>query len=469
MTVRTRMAPSPTGNLHLGTAYATLWPYVFARHHQGEFILRFEDTDQARSTKDFEANILHGLEWLGFTWDLDPPHQMDRLDIYQNYADKLVREDKAYYCFCSKEGLEQQKKLQIEAKQPQIYSGKCRSLSSEEVKDRLDKNTPYVIRFKMPENRGKIELKDLIHGDVSFEANLIGDMVIMRQNGVALYNFAVVVDDIEMKITHVIRGDDHLSNTPKQVVLFEAFGAPIPQFMHAPMILNQDRIGKLSKRTGSTSVDSYKEEGYLPEAMINYLASLGWSHPEGKEIFSIDELIEKYEISQMTGSAAAWNEQKLDWINGEYIRAMSDEELTRRLEEFLVDHPAKDKIAPVVPLIKERIKKLSDFIPLTYFFWEKPDYDKETLSKLKVGDLKMTLDKIGEKLESMDLPWGSDMFEKTFKTLAEELQISNIDMFQLLRVIVTGQLVSPPLFESIQLLGEDEVKSRLNSAKANLL
>lgn len=362
--IRTRMAPSPTGNLHIGTAYATMWSYIFARHSDGVFILRFEDTDQERSTKDFEKNIEEGLKWLTFSWDEGPFHQMDRLDIYKKYTDQLLSEGKAYLCFCTKEELEAEKKQQTEEKKPIVYSGKCRDLSKEEMDKYLEDGKSYVVRFKMPENRGVITYEDMIHGTVSTESSLIGDTVIMRANGVPLYNFAVVVDDIEMKITDIIRGDDHISNTPKQVVLYEAFDYPLPKFAHAPVILNQDRDGKLSKRTGSTSVDSFRQDGYLPEAMFNYIALLGWAPKNGEEIFNKDQIIRDFDIKNMHRSAAAWNQDKLDWMNGEYIRAMSDEELSDRLIAFLPDYDDTELIRKLTPLVKERIKKLSDFIPI---------------------------------------------------------------------------------------------------------
>jgi glutamyl-tRNA synthetase len=461
MNVRTRMAPSPTGNLHLGTAYATLWPYLFAKKNQGKFILRIEDTDRERSTKEFEENITQGLEWLGYFWDEGPFHQMDRLDLYMQKTNQLLEEGKAYYCFCTKEELDEERMRQTESRLPQIYSGKCRSLIKEEAEQKKNNGASYVIRHKLPEDRGVIEYEDLIHGKISFDSKLIGDTVIMRQNGIPLYNHAVVIDDIEMGITHVIRGDDHISNTPKQILLWEAFGYSLPEFAHYPVLLNQDRSGKLSKRTGSTSVEEYKHMGYLPEALINYLALLGWTPPNDQEILSLGETVASFDIKDMNKAAAAWNEQKLDWINGEYIRKMSDEELAKRLEEYLVDHPSKEKIAPLVPLIKERIKKLSDFIPLTNFILESPEYDVEVFEKLKIEDPKAVSEKVLEKLTGMERPWKPEEFEQTFRKLAGELNISASDMFQLIRVLVSGQLVSPPLFESIQILGDEETLNRV--------
>ena len=462
--VRVRMAPSPTGNLHLGTAYTTLFNYLFAKKNQGKFILRIEDTDKERNKPEFEENILSGLKWLGLNWDEGPYKQTERLENYQKASQKLLDSKDAYYCFCTPEELDVNRKEQISKGLPQIYSGKCRSLNPEESKKQIDEGKRYVVRLKMPEDRGKITWNDLLHGEVSFDSSLIGDTVIMRANGIPLYNFAVVVDDIDMKISHVLRGEDHISNTPKQIVLFEALGAKIPEFAHWPSILNPDRMGKLSKRNNATSVDEFKHDGYLSEALVNYMALIGWTMPDEKEIMSLSEMEQTFDIKKMRLSGAAFDYNKLDWINGEYIRKITDEELTKRLQDYLVDHPAKEKIAPVVPLIKERIKKLSDFIPLTDFLFEKPEYDMAQFQKVKSKNQKEELHRISEQLEQMKIPWDAKEFEEAFKALAAELGISNLDMFQLIRVAVSGQLVTPPLFESIQILGKDETKNRIKDA-----
>lgn len=461
--VRVRMAPSPTGNLHLGTAYATLWPYLFAKKNKGTFLLRIEDTDVERSKKEFEENIIQGLKWLGLDWDEGPYHQMERLDAYKKALDQLIDKERAYYCFCTQEELDtERKRLQLE-KKPLIYSGKCRSLSTEEASDKIKKGAQFVVRLKVASDRGVIKFEDILHGEIAVDSRLIGDTVIMRRSGIPLYNFAVVVDDIDMKISHVIRGEDHISNTPKQVLIFEAMDSPLPKFAHYPVILNQDRVGKLSKRAGSTSVDDYKKDGYLSEVLINYLALLGWSPKNDKEIFTKEELITIFDLKDMGKAPAAWNEQKLDWLNGEYIRAMSDEELTIRLQGFLVDHPAKDKISVLVPLIKERIKKLSDFVPLTNFIYDEPEYDLEVFEKLKIKNFVEVLEQIKERLGSMKNPWNSETFEKIFRDLSDELNITAGDMFQLIRVAVSGQLVTPPLFESIQIIGEEIIKKRIEN------
>lgn len=459
--VRTRMAPSPTGNLHIGTAYATMWPYVFARHNDGIFILRFEDTDKDRSTKEFEENIEKGLSWLGFEWDEGPFHQMDRLETYQKHAQKLLDENKAYLCFCTKEELDAERKRQSANHEPLVYSGKCRDLSKEEVDKNIKEGKDYAIRFKVPDNRGVVEFEDLIHGKVAIDSKLIGDTLIMRPGGVPLYNFAVVVDDIDMKVTHIIRGDDHISNTPKQILIYEAFDYPVPKIAHSPMILNEDRIGKLSKRTGSTSVESFKEEGYLPEALFNYIALLGWTPKDGQEIFSKEELVSKFDLKDMNSSGAAWNQDKLDWINGEYIRKLSDDELTKRLQDYLKDYSDKEKIAKLSPLVKERMKKLSDFIAMCDWIFEKSEYDLKPFEDLKVPNTKLVLEQIKEQFNLLERPWKITDFEESFKKLALDLELTNFQIFQLIRLMVSGQLVTPPLFESIEILGEEEALKRI--------
>src|SRR3989344_5311077 len=284
MEVRVRIPPSPTGKMHLGTAYTAFFNYLFAKKNKGIFIFRWEDTDQERSKKEFEEDILESTKWLGLNWDEGPYRDMDRLKNFQEACDKLLTEGKAYYCFCTTDELEQNRKKQSEKGLPLVYSGKCMNFSSEEVQKLKSEEKQYVIRYKMPSDRGLISFKDLVFGNVKFDSKLIGDFVIMRASGIPIYNFSVVVDDVEMKITHVLRGEDHISNTPKQIVLFEALGSPLPQFIHTPNILNSDRSGKLSKREGATAVSDYRKDGFLPEAILNYLALLGWSLPEDREI-----------------------------------------------------------------------------------------------------------------------------------------------------------------------------------------
>ena len=468
--VRTRIAPSPTGKLHLGTAYAALWPYLYARKNNGQFILRIEDTDTSRSTQEFAENIINSLKWLGYEWDEGPYFQTQRLSIYQQAAQKLLAEGRAYRCFCAKEEIDRERVEQVKKHQVQVYSGRCRNLSKEEVERNLADGKPYVIRYRLPEDRGVIVLEDMIHGRIEFNSSLLGDMIIVRQDGTPLYNFAVVVDDADMDITHVLRGDDHISNTPKQILLFEALGKTPPHYGHYPMILNQDRSGKLSKRTGSTSVEDYKNAGYLPEALINYLALLGWTPPNQVEVLSLDQIIRLFDIRDMNIAAAAWNQDKLDWLNSEYIRKMPDQKLTNTLIDYLSARGklpprlTEERVARLTPLVKERIKTLSDFVPLTSFIFEQPEYDKKVFGQLKVDNLAGILKQVGERLGSLKKPWQKQEFEQNFQGLAKELGLSNTQMFQLIRVAVSGRLVTPPLFESMVILGEEEVIRRIQEA-----
>src|SRR5260221_8304861 len=474
MEVRTRIAPSPTGFPHLGTIYQAMFDYVFAKKNDGKFIVRIEDTDRARFVEGAEKVVFDSLNWFGLTPDEDPnkggpyaPYRSsERLDIYREHADKLVKSGNAYYCFCTKERLEQMRKDQEAKHLPPMYDKLCRSLSAPEVEEKLKSNTPHVIRLKVPEDR-KIKFHDSIVGDVEFDSNQVDDQVLLKSDGFPTYHLAVVVDDYLMKITHVFRGTEWLPSVPKHLLIYEFLGWENmkPVFAHLPLLLNPEGGGKLSKRLGHASVDFYKKEGFLPEAILNYMANVVWNHPEGQEIFELKEFEKAFHENpfkvDVKPQGARFDLKKLEWVNGEYIRKMSDEELVKRLEEFLVDHPAKEKLAQIVPLVKERIKKLSDFIPLTDFLFEKPEYDKEVFDKLKIKDITTALKKVLEKMEGLSKPWKKEEFEKSFQDLAKELNLNNTQMFQLLRAAVSGQSVTPPLFESIQILGEEEALERL--------
>jgi glutamyl-tRNA synthetase len=481
MTVRTRIAPSPTGYPHIGTIYQVIFDYVLAKKYDGQFIVRIEDTDRARFVEGAEEVIFRSLEWFGLNADEDsqkggeygPYRQSERLDIYKEYIQKLIDAGHAYYCFCTKERLDEMRKLQEQEKKPPMYDKHCMHLSTEEVQSNMNTGTSYVVRMKIPEDE-IIKVHDSLVGDVEFDSNLIDHQVILKSDGFPTYHLAVVVDDYLMKITHIIRGKEWLPSTPKHILLYRYFGweEDIPVYIHIPLILNSDGKGKLSKRDGHASVDFYKAEGFLPEAIINYLANIVWNHPDGLEIFDLKELekavdIDSPKVVNITSQAPRFDLQKLEWMNGEYIRMMSDEELLRRLQDFLVDHPNKDKIAPLIPLVKERIKKLSDFVPLTDFIFEKPEYEKALFDKLKIGDIKGVLGEIREKLEGMSRPWNATEFETTFRSLAEETGVGVGPMFQLIRLAVSGQLVTPPLFECIQIIGEDEVLTRVKNLSEN--
>lgn len=433
MEVRVRIAPSPTGSPHIGTAWQALFDYVFAKKNNGKFILRLEDTDRARYVQNSEQEIYETLEWLGFNFDegpniggpLGPYKQSERLEIYKKYSDELIDKGLAY----ADDG---------------------------------------AVRFKI-DKEGQTKYHDLV-GDkeIVIENSTQEDFVILKSDKFPTYNFANVIDDHLMEITHVIRGNEYISSMPKYLQLYSSFGWEPPFFAHLPLLLGSDR-SKLSKRHGAKGALEFKQEGFLKEAIINFLALLGWFYPGGKEIFSIDEMIEVFDFKDFNQSSAFFDVTKLEWLNGEYIRKMSDEELTKRLQEFLVDHPAKDRIASVVPLIKERIKKLSDFVPLTDFLWEKPEYDMKVFNRLKIDDLRLTIEKILEKLEKIERPWRTEIFEKTFRGLADELKIKTGSMFQLIRVAMSGQTVTPPLFESIQILGEEETVKRTQATLAFII
>lgn len=437
MEVRVRFAPSPTGNPHVGNIRTALFDFLFARHHQGVFILRIEDTDQKRNAPESYQAIIDSLRWLGLTWDEGPVSQSERLEIYQKHAQLLIEKGNAY----KSEG---------------------------------------AIYFKT-KKEGQTSWTDLINNKkIEFDNKTQEDFVVLKSDGRPTYHLASVTDDHLMKITHVTRGEDWISSTPKHLMLYEAFSWQPPQFAHFPNILATDR-SKLSKRHGAIGILDFKKDGFLPEALINYLALLGWTPPVDKEILSLEEMITQFDLKDVNPSPAIFDIKKLEWLNGEYIRKMSNEELAKKLQEYLVDspryageagHPAKGKIAPIVPLIKERIKKLSDFIPLTDFLFEKPEYEKDIFLKVvgkeREKDLTSFIEKVLKTMESLKKPWQAEEFEKEFRLLAEKLKLSTGQMFQLVRACISGQTVTPPLFESIKILGEDETLERVKWILNNL-
>lgn len=467
--VRTRIAPSPTGeDLHIGNLYTALINWAFAKKNRGQFIVRIEDTDRERLVEGAEQTILASIKAFNLNPDESPEvggpyapyRQSERLNLYKKYADELLEKELAYKCFCTKEKLEQIRHEQTATRVKKNHREYC------ELNATGDK---YVIRLKVPANEN-VTFKDLIRGDITISTNELDDQVLLKSDGFPTYHLGVVVDDYLMKISHVIRAEEWISSTPKHVLLYKAFGWDLPIFVHLPILRNSDK-SKLSKRKNPVWVTWYLKDGYIPEAILNFLALMGWSHPEQKEIFSLDEFIEKLDLKNFSPVGPAFDQVKLDWMNGEYIRKMSDEELAERLEKYLkdLDHiakniPDKTTLMKLVPLIKERIKKLSDFIPLTDFFFGKPEYDMSVFNKLKIEDKKQALEKVREKLEALPSPWKSEDFENAFKDLAKELSLSNLDMFQLIRAAVAGQLVTPPLFESIRILGQEEAGNRVREA-----
>lgn len=428
MQVKVRFAPSPTGNPHVGNMRTALFTFLFARKTGGKFILRIEDTDKKREVPESNQAILESLSWLGFKVDEGPILQSERILLYQEHAQKLLNQGLAY-------------------------------------------QSNGAVYFKT-QKEGKTGWTDIIgRKKIEFENKLEDDFVLIKSDGWPTYHLASVVDDYLMGITHVTRGEDWISSTPKHIMLYRSFGWPLPQFTHFPNILASDR-SKLSKRHGAIGILDFKKEGYLPQALVNFLVLLGWTPASGREILSLGEMIAEFDLKDINPAPAIFDIQKLEWMNGEYIRMMLDEELTGSLQEFLVDHPKKDQIAPVVPLIKERIKKLSDFIPLTDFLWEKPEYDKSQFQKLTEGhpersegsNLEKILGEILDRMEKLERPWQADTFEQTFRKLADEFRLPAGQIFQLIRVAISGQTITPPLFESIKILGEDETVIRIKEA-----
>ena len=484
--MRVRMAPSPTGPLHIGTARTSLYNYLAARHEGGTYVLRIEDTDAARSTVEFERDIIDNLHWLGISWDEGPqvaggddvgPHgpyrQSQRMERYAAEADRLLADGSAYHCWCTPEELEAVRKEQEARKEAPRYNRRCLNLSDDERAAFQAEGRPSVIRFRVEAET--IRFDDLVRGEVEFDNALLGDFVIVRNDGMPLYHFVVVVDDEAMEITHVIRGEDHLSNTPKHIALIRALGYREPRFGHIPLILNADR-SKMSKRKSQTSMTAYREEGYLPEAMVNFLAFLGWSPGTEEEIFTLHELEGRFELSKVHKGGAVFDRDRLDHLNGVYIRAMTDEQLALRLRGWVPDAIADDDLRRLVPLIKERLVKLGDVAGLIGFVWE-PDevvaswYAPELLHPKKGGpeEARTALTGAREVLAELDpADFSADLLEQRCREAAEGAGMKAGDFFSPLRVAVTGRTVSPPLFASLELLGKDRSLARVDDALGKL-
>ncbi|MDP2910056.1 MAG: glutamate--tRNA ligase [bacterium] len=455
--IRTRFAPSPTGNLHIGSARTALFNYLFAKQNNGKLILRIEDTDTERSKKEYEEDILANLKLLGLDWD-EFYRQTERLDIYKKYLQKLLDENKAYYCFCAKEELEAERQEQASRGEAPKYNGKCANISKEEAEERAKRGEKRVIRFKIPSK--KVKFNDLIRGEVEFDASLLGDIVIAKDLNTPLYNFAVVVDDFEMGITHIVRGEDHLPNTPKQILIQEAVGFNPIQYAHLPLILGPDR-SKMSKRHGAAAVSEYLEQGYLPEAIINFLAFLGWNPGTDKEMFTLDGLVKEFSIEKIQKSGAVFNIQRLDYLNGVYIRQMQIDKLTELCKKYVPQ--INDK---VVLMFRERLRKLSEIAELSSFIFEEElSYDKELLrwKGMSDEDVLYSLDKSINLLCSInEEEWGREAIEKK---LLQEAGDKKGELLWPLRVALSGKKASPPPFEIAYALGKEKTLKRLKNAK----
>jgi glutamyl-tRNA synthetase len=489
--VRVRIAPSPTGPLHIGTARTALFNYLFAKHMGGTFILRLEDTDEARSTLDFERDILEELHWLGLEWDegpevaglpargaFGPYRQMERLDRYRAAADKLLAQDKAYHCYCTPEQLDADRKAQEGAHQPPHYVGRCAHLSAEDRAQREAAGLKPVIRFRVGE--GLVAFDDIVRGHVEIDTTALGgDLIIVRSNGTPLYHFTVVVDDVDMEISHVIRGEDHLSNTPKHILLFRALGATVPQFAHLPLILNPDRT-KMSKRKSQTAVADYRAQGYIAEAFVNFLALLGWSSGTEEEIFTLDELGQRFDLEKVHSGGAVFDKERLEWLNGQWIRRLTDDELVERALPFLVSAvaartgraPTAEDLRPLMPMVRERMATLAGVGDMLDFLfvedlrvepdalvpkkWDKP----ATLAALTAA--RQVIADVGQ------VSFEADELEAALRALAEERGWKAGDLFMAIRVAVTGKTATPPLFDTLVALGYERALARLDTARAAL-
>lgn len=469
MMVRTRMAPSPTGeDIHIGNLYTALMNWAYARQSDGKFIIRIEDTDQERLVSGSEERILVAFTKFGLNNDegpnvggpFAPYRQSERLEIYKKYAEELINKGAAYYCFCSKEKLEEIRINEEKGAQRKKHIFYCDNQNAEE---RINSGEKYVIRLKVPEHID-VSFEDLIRGTITINTDQIDDQILLKSDGFPTYHLGVVVDDHLMEISHVIRAEEWIPSTPKHVLLYQAFGWELPIFCHLPILRNPDK-SKLSKRKNPVWASWYLEQGFLKEAILNFLALMGWSHPDGKEIFSIEEFVEKLDLKRISPVGPAFDLVKLEWMNGEYIRAMGDEDLVKRLEEFRPEYKGNELLIKLVPLSKERMKTLKEFFELNDFMFNKPTYQEIKEYKLKITDLEKTFDGILEKLEAMEKPWNTEKFEQDFRELAEKLEISVRDMFQLIRVAISGKLVSPPMFECIEILGEEETIQRVKEAR----
>lgn len=479
--VRVRMAPSPTGDAHVGHARTTLYDYLIAKQNGGTFIMRIDDTDNKRHVEDAEEGVFRGLHWLGLDWDEGPDkigpnapyRQSERLDIYHKYIDQLLAEGKAYECFCTTEELAAEREAQQAAKQDIRYSGRCRTLTPEDKEKLRAEGRIPTVRLLTPDK--KVGFHDLVRGWIEVDTTLMGDFVILKSSGIPVYNFATVIDDHLMDINPVTRAAEHIANTPPQILIYEALGWEPPQFAHFSTMLNEDRT-KMSKRKGATYIGQYAEMGYLPEAMINFLAFLGWS-PGGEvdnEILTIDDLLEKFSLEQCTASNAIFDIKKLDWLNGQWIRKISAEDLASRIQPFLqkaglvegeVDRQWLTKMAG---LVHERLNRLDEVAQWLHYFFQEPelpvDEIQKTLKKQENG--KEGLEAVLAALREMT--WLEVELEAGLHKVQEQLGWSNKEMFMSLRLILSGGKVSPPIFPTMEVLGQEKCLARLERAIAAL-
>jgi len=486
---RVRIAPSPTGPLHIGTARTALFNYLYARRHGGTFVLRLEDTDVARSTVGFEADILEQLHWLGITWDegpdvaggddrgpFGPYRQMQRIESHTTAAADLLSRDLAYPCYCTPEELDADRKAQEAAHEAPRYVGRCAKLTLDERGAREAAGKRGALRFRVP--AGVISWQDLVRGEVEIDtANIGGDFVIVRSDGTPLYHFAVVVDDAAMEMTNIIRGEDHISNTPKHILLFQALGHAVPAFAHLPLILNADRT-KMSKRKSQTAIADYRAQGFIEEALVNYLALLGWSTGTEEEILSLDEIRARFDLEHVHKGGAVFDRERLEWLNGQWIRRLDAEDLIERLQPFLeadrdagrIDRvPTAEELRPLVPIIQERLPTLGAVGDLIGFLWVDDVTIDPAMLVPKRWDRETTLTALRTARQAIDgsvgpVTFEADELEPPMRALAEARGWKAGDLFMAIRVAATGRTATPPLFDSLVALGRERTLARLDRA-----
>ncbi len=460
--VKTRFAPSPTGNLHIGGARTALFNYLYSKHHGGVFVLRIEDTDVERSKQEYVEDILGGLSWLGINWDEGPYYQKDRMDLYREHAFRLLEAGSAYKCYCSAETLEEKRKKALKEGGKPHYDRTCRDLPAN---DPSNEGKPFVIRFKNPLS-GEVAFDDLIRGTITFRCEELDDLIILRSDNTPTYNFTVVIDDALMGITQIVRGDDHINNTPRQILIYEALGYPVPRFAHVPLIHGKDKA-RLSKRHGATSLLEYRNEGFLPEALMNYLSRLGWAHGD-QEIFSREELIEKFDLPNVGKSPSVFDMDKLSWLNGHYMKTMPAEDIAERflpfLEQLGIDAPDRAQLVRVVVNQRERAKTLKEMAQMSeYFFREDFAVDEAARAKFLTGATRPILVDFLEGFNAL-----SSLDETAQKPLIEGLtkkyNAKPVNIIQPVRVALCGRTVSPGIFEVIAILGKEKVGKRLARA-----
>jgi len=476
MEIRTRIAPSPTGKPHIGTIYSALLDYAFAKKKKGRFLIRIEDTDRERFVEGAEKALYKALDWFGLNEDEsprkggrhDPYRQSERLEIYKRYAQKLIKEGSAYYCFCSKKRLENLRKRQQKQGKPPKYDKFCFKLNPKKAIGKVEKGEPYVVRLNVPQNK-TIVVNDLIRGKIKFDSNTVDDCVLLKSDGYPTYHLAATVDDCLMKISHIVRGEEWLSSSPKHVLLWQYFGWKMPPIVHTPTLRAQDK-SKLSKRKGHTNVDWYKKQGFLPEAILNFLALLGWSHPKGKEVFSLKEFIKYFDLADLSPIGPVFNEEKLRWLNGVYIRKMPDQQLAKLLKPYLEVKISDKDLVKLASITKERIEVLSDIKEMAFFLKPLKKFDKKLVFAQAKKDKKKITNLVKRTTENLkkipESKWSAGNLEKALRKLRDEFaDWKTREVFMIIRVIATGRQVSPPLFESMEILGKKRTVERFEKTR----